>query len=68
MIISLGGKVVKSSEKNTTHYIVSNYKASLFNREIRKKEQIFAINLKWLFHSYYFLTKMNEREQDYKVD
>jgi hypothetical protein len=73
MISTLGGRVT-SNQANATHFIVSNYKAAEFNKKVRKNTSqrgvptCYSVNLKWLFHSYYYLTRMSENEDDYKVE
>ena len=64
MIHSVGGKIVKD---DATHYIVSKYRVSDYDKKKNKLKNSYAVNLKWLFHCYFFYTKMDENDIDYKL-
>ena len=67
MIEFLGGKVVEKIYKKTilTHIITNrnrnNNQKYLFNENAK-----FYVNVKWLFHCYFYLIKMDENKEEYK--
>ena len=67
----LGGNV-KPKDCPSTHYIVSNLKLSDFlehkrnNVNFRNNKQPYLINLKWLFHCYFFMKKLDENDPEYR--
>ncbi len=71
MIRLLGG-IVEISDGPSTHYITSNVKLNDFiqhktNNVHFKNKIIFYVNLKWLFHCYFFVKRLDENDPEYKM-
>lgn len=68
----LGGDVT-SDKTATTHFIVSIENVKLFikpqnnNYSDNGINTYYCVNLRWLFHCYFFLNKMDENLEEYKV-
>lgn len=55
---------------NTTHFIVTENKVKEFkeNKNVTQlKKKYYAVNVRWLFHCYFFFKKVDERDKDYRV-
>lgn len=64
LIESMGGRIV--SKAQATHFIVSNNRLSLLKDEIRDNWKIqHKVNLKYIFHCFFFMTKLNEQDEEY---
>lgn len=50
-----------------THMVISN---NMFNEYKKHKhpinKEVYVVNNKYVFHSYYFLQKMNEKDKEYQ--
>lgn len=75
MIITLGGEVYQDknnqsglSDYRVTHMIISNNMKQKYleDKKSRMTKGVFVVNNKYIFHSYYFLQKMNEVDIEYQ--
>jgi hypothetical protein len=63
MIDCLGGKLTKEINE-TTHLIIENFdKKNIKNI----KNNIFKVNIQWIFNCFFFLYKMDENNKLYKI-
>lgn len=65
----LGGKVTLDKGA-TTHFVISQSNIQIFKDNCLselKNRKYYCVNVKWLFYSYFFLTKMNEQHEDFMV-
>ncbi len=64
MIMNLGGKL--RDKQNATHYLVSKNRMNLLKENMRENWKIqYNLNLKFIFHSYFFFKKMDEGDLEY---
>lgn len=74
MIISCGGEIsTNMSEPNITHFVVDKSGYGVFKSEDRKKNNAilntkFVVNPKFVFDSFYLVTKVNEKDPEYAFD
>jgi hypothetical protein len=74
MIKVLGGKY-EESDKFSSHYIISNTHIDDFLTHRSRNHAYFNnsgkknhyLKLKWLFHCFFFMKKLNESDLEYKV-
>jgi hypothetical protein len=72
-IISVLGGRSDDGDSASTHYIISNIQINEFlthrsrNSQIFNKKRINCLKVKWLFHCFFFIKKMNESDSEYKV-
>ncbi len=68
----LGGKI-KTKDSLSTHYVISNLKLNDFlehkrnNVNFKGNKKNFLVNLKWLFHCYFFMKKLDENDPEYRL-
>jgi hypothetical protein len=63
-----GGSITEDNQ-NTTHFVINNKGAQILENEykefnLRLKSQ-YKVNIKYIFHSYFYLTRMPETEEEY---
>jgi len=76
IIESLGGEVYDSddiySNNNITHYLIGlnlNDSDKKKLKNIKKfNNSLFFVNAKYIFDCYYFLTELNENDEEYKIN
>ena len=61
------------SEPNITHFVVDKSGYGVFKSEDRKKNNAilntkFVVNPKFVFDSFYLVTKVNEKDPEYAFD
>jgi hypothetical protein len=68
MIIELGGKIENNSSKvKVTHFLISKNRKFNFedDRKLKNFRNYFVVNLKFIFHSFYYLEKLDENDKEY---
>jgi hypothetical protein len=60
----MGGRM--KNKQNATHFVVFKNRLNLFKQEREETWKVkHVLNLKFIFHSFYFMTKMNENDPEY---
>jgi hypothetical protein len=61
----MGGQIV--NRHSATHFLVVLYKRDKYLQEVRsrRRDQIFSLNIKFVFHSYFFIQKVDENDREY---
>jgi hypothetical protein len=64
IIVSTGGII--RDKQNATHFLVSRNKTNLLKEDKRANwKMLHTLNLKFVFHSFFFLRKVDENDQEY---
>jgi hypothetical protein len=62
----MGGKITERVTQ-ATHILINKSGYSLKKNEIEKITNIKIVNIKFIFHTYYHMMKMNESDNEYKL-
>ena len=62
----MGGII--ENKGNATHFIVSKNKYEQLKQDMKTKnfKPTYILNLKFIFHTFYFMTKLNENDPEYR--
>ena len=64
----LGGKITPII--NASHFMVSEDKVGEFSNNENIKllqKKIIVVNVRWLFHCYFFYKRMDEEDEEYRI-
>jgi hypothetical protein len=61
----MGGQ--NTNKQSATHFLVALNKKDKFIEDVRsrRRDQIFMLNIKFVFHSYFFIHKVDENDKEY---
>jgi hypothetical protein len=62
----LHGGSITDNNQNTTHFIINNKGVQNLEKEYKELNRSqYKVNIKYIFHSYFYLTRMPETEEIY---